>query len=175
VLFELIPKDYARKAYERIDSRAMKLLQTAIGLFRKNMIKAKRVRDEKALAVLEDQYFRAHALQSLYETLRNTAVWIYAVHEYLETREAKQKARCRKLLDDMIGREIDNSRKLIRLWTEAPIEWMYVSDFGETPFIYGANFPELLQKRIDLMKKHRKDVPFIDPGYMFRVAEDPYK
>jgi len=175
VLFELIPKDYARKAYERIDSRAMKPLQTAVGLFRKNMIKAKRVRDQKALAVLEDQYFRAHALQSLYETLRNTAVWIYAVHEYLETREAKQKARCRKLLDDMIGREIDNSRKLIRLWTEAPIEWMYVSDFGETPFIYGANFPELLQKRIDLMKKHRKDEPFIDPGYMFRVAEDPYK
>jgi hypothetical protein len=25
------------------------------------------------------------------------------------------------------------------------------------------------------MKKHRKDEPFIDPDYMFRVENDPYR
>ncbi len=51
---------------------------------------------------------------------------------------------------------------------------MYVSDFGETPFIYGENFAELLEKRIALMRKHRRDTPRIDPEFMFRVQGDPY-
>jgi len=175
VLFELITKGYARRAYRRIDAGAQRPLQAAVGLFRKKMTEAERLGDEKALAVFEDQHCRAEALRCLYETLRNTAVWIYAVHEYSDTADTKKKRYCLKLLDDMIEREIDNSRELIRLWTEAPVEWMYVSDFGETPFIYGENFPELLKKKIALMRKHRHDKPFIDPDYMFRVAGDPYR
>jgi hypothetical protein len=52
---------------------------------------------------------------------------------------------------------------------------MSVSDFGETPFIHGTNFPDLLEKKIALMKRHRGDRPFIDPDYMFRVENDPYR
>jgi len=44
-----------------------------------------------------------------------------------------------------------------------------VSATGETPFIYGENFPELLRRKIALMKKYRRDDPAIDPDYMFRV------
>ena len=175
VLFELITKDYARRAYRRIDARAMKPLLAAVELFTRKRAQARRAGDAKAESAFSDQACRAQALRCLYETLRNAAVWIFAVHEYQETRNPKVRTRCRALLDDMIGREIDNSRRLIRLWKSAPVEWMYVSDFGETPFIYGENFADLLRKRIALMKKHRRDKPAIDPEFMFRVKDDPYR
>ena len=91
------------------------------------------------------------------------------VHAYPGARIARTKAALRARLDDMIEREIANSRDMIALWNEAPVEWMMVSPLGETPFIYGENFPELLEKKIALMRRHRKDEPRIDPEYMFRL------
>ncbi len=175
VLFELIPKNYARKSYRRIDRYVWKPLDAAVALFKNKMEEAGRRRREKAYRVFQDQYFRAAALRCLYETLRNAAVWIYAVHEYLDTRDRQNKKDCRRLLKDMMEREIQNAHESIRLWREAPVEWMIISGFGETPFIYGENYPELLVKKIALMKKYGGDEPFIDPGYMFRVENNPYR
>ena len=175
VLFELISKDYARKAYRRIDRFVWKPLDAAVALFKNKMDAAGRPRQEKTYPVFEDQYYRAAALRCLYETLRNTAVWIYAVHEYLDSRDRQKKKYCRRLLKDMMEREIRNARALIRLWRESPVEWLTVSGFGETPFIYGTNFPDLLEKKIALMKKYGGNEPFIDPGYMFRVENNPYR
>ncbi len=175
VLFELIGKDYARKAYTRIDAKVWAPLRAAIDLAGRKKTEAVRAGDGKASAVFRDFHLRALALRCLFESQRNAAVWIYAVHEYLDTRSPRTRKRCRTLLDDMIGREIRNAEDMIRLWNDSGIEWMSVSDFGETPFIHGANFPELLEKKIALMKRHRGDRPFIDPGYMFRVENDPYR
>jgi len=169
VLFELIPKAYARMAWQRIDAGVWKPLLAAIVLFRERRDAAAGRGDARAAAVFEDQYARALALRSLYETLRNTAVWIHAVHEFQDTKDARKKRAARRLLDGAIVREIDNAKALLRLWNAAGTEWMAVSGFGETPFIYGENFPELLRKRIVLMKRHRRDKPFIDPEFMFKV------
>lgn len=174
VLFELISKDYARKAYRRIDRYVWKPLDAAVGLFKKKMEEARGQRQEKTYHVFEDQYFRAAALRCLYETLRNAAVWIFAVHEFQDCRDAPKKKYCRWLLKDMVEREIRNTQEMIRLWKEAPVEWMIISGFGETPFIYGENFSELLAKKIALMKKYGSDKPHIDPNYMFRVENNPY-
>ncbi len=173
VLFELLTKDYARKAYLRIDRYVWKPLDAAVALFKKKMDESRR-RRQQAHRVFADQYFRIAALRSLYETLRNAAVWIYAVHEYQGSRDKQKKRYCRRLLKDMVEREIRNSQEMIRLWRQAPVEWMTVSGFGETPFIYGDNFPELLEKKIGLMKKYGDCEPFIDPDYMFRVENNPY-
>jgi len=175
VLFELISKKYAGLAYRRIDARVWKPLERAVDRFKTQRAKALKRGDQKAAAVFADQYYRATALRCLFETLRNSAVWIYAVHEYQDSPQKTTRRRCRLLLDKMIAREIDNTREFIKLWKEAPLEWMHISMFGETPFIYGENFPELLARKIALMKKHRKDEPFIDPDYMFRVENDPYR
>ncbi len=175
VLFELISKDYARKAYARIDARVWKPLEAAIDLSGRAKGAAERAGDEKAYRVFRDVHLRALALRCLIESQRNAAVWIYAVHEYGTARDARTRRRCRALLDDMIGREIANAEAMIRLWNESGIEWMAVSAYGETPFIHGENFPDLLAKKIALMKRHRRDKPFIDPGYMFRVENDPYR
>lgn len=174
VLFELLTKDYALQSFKRIDENVWAPLNAAIELFGEKMEHAKSSQCLEAENVLRDQYFRARALCCLFTTLRNTAVWIYAVHEYLDSDDAEKKADCRNLLDEMIQGEIENCDELIRLWETAPIEWMIVSGSEETPFIYGSNFPLLLKKKVSLMEKHRADEPFIDPDYMFRIVHDPY-
>lgn len=174
VLFQLISKEYACRAYHRIDRNVWKPLDGAVKLFGQKSIEARRRRLVRPHDVFQDQYYRARALRCLYRTLRNAAVWIYAVYEYMESRSEKKKNNCRALLKDMIDQEIRNTRDWIKLWREAPLEWMAISGFGETPFIYGENFPELLEKKIVLMRAHRNDAPFIDAEYMYRVANNPY-
>lgn len=175
VLFELIPKDYAHKAFLRIDNKVWEPLKTAVDLFKEKMKETKSSRNDRAFRVFEDQYFRIKALRCLYETLRNTAVWIYAVRTYLDDQDDSDKSYCQSLLEEMIEREIQNSLEFIQLWEKASVEWMIVSGSVETPFIYGENFAELLKKKITLMEKHKNDEPFIDPEYMFRVADNPYE
>lgn len=75
----------------------------------------------------------------------------------------------------MIEREICNCQELIRLWKEAPVEWMIISGTEETPFIHGENFSKLLEKKLALMEKYKNDEPFIDPDYMFRIADNPFR
>ncbi len=172
VLFELLTKAYAHRAFNRIDENVWAPLDEAIGLFKKKGEETSRDGNIEAKKVFEDQYFRARALRCLFTTLRNTAVWIFAVHEYLDSHSPEKKAECRNLLDDMIRREIQNCHELIELWETAPIEWMIVSGSEETPFIYGSNFPVLIKKKISLMEKHLRDEPFIDPDYMFRISNE---
>jgi hypothetical protein len=174
VLFQLISKDYALKAFSRIDEFAWDPLESSIRLFKKKEEEAAKVAERKAEQVFADQYFRARALKCLFMTLRNTAVWIYAVHEYLESDNPDSRADCRRLLDAMIEKEIQNCRDLIDLWNTAPVEWMIVSGSVETPFIHAENFVRLLEKKISLMENHRHDEPSIDPDYMFRIENNPY-
>jgi hypothetical protein len=72
----------------------------------------------------------------------------------------------------MIQLEISNSRELIELF-DSGIEFIALTDQGETPLMYGVNLPDLLVKRIELMKAHINDDPFIDHNYIERMAGMP--
>lgn len=174
VLFELISKEYAWKTFKRIDDHVWGPLENAIALLREKIELFSQIGDDHDYRVFEDQYFRIRALRCLYETLRNAAVWIYAVHDYMDSADRSRRADCRKLLNEMMDREIENCREFLRLWKDAPLEWMIISE-TETPFIHGENFPKLLRKKMALMEKHRNDEPYIDPDYMFRVVNNPYE
>ena len=174
VLFDLVTKDYANMAFSRIDENVWTPLESAIFHFKKKQEDAGSAGEQKAEDVFADQYYRTRALKCLYTTLRNTAVWIYAVHEYRDSENPEVKIGCRKLLEEMIEKEIQNCRELTDLWKKAPIEWMIISGTEETPFIHAENFVELLTKKVSLMKKHRGDEPSIDPDYMFQVKNNPY-
>ena len=169
VLFELIPPESARKAVRRIDRSVWKPLAAALTLLGRARNEARAARDMKAFAVFQDQFFRAGALKCAFETIRNAAVWIDAVHGFQKAVDRADKIRFRSQLDDMIDREIANTADLIALWRAAPVEWMMVSEVGETPFIYGRDFPAWLERKIALMRKYRKAEPRIDPDYMFRI------
>jgi len=144
-------------------------LNLAIDLLQKRKTVAETAPEEPAFRVFQDQWFRARALRCLFVTLRNTAVWIYAVHEYMDTQEVALKKNCRVLLDGMMEREIKNCKELLQVWRESPIEWIIISGSVGTPFIHGKNFGDLLERKIDLMQKHKNDEPRIDPDYMFRL------
>jgi len=165
VLFDLISKEYAQKSFKRIDKNVFPPLNQALKIF------SKYKNSDKSF---QDQYWRAKALKCLFETLRNTAVWIYAVYEYMEEKKKSKKISQKKLLEDMVDREILNSYNLIEIWKKAPIDWMIVSKNKQTPFIYGDNFPLLMEKRIKLMKKYKHCEPYIDPKFMFRIDNNPY-
>ncbi len=169
VLFKLVTKEYAQKSFLRIDENVWDPLAQAIGLFLERTTPSPAALSENALHVFQDQWFRARALRCLFSTLRNTAVWIYAVHEYLDSQDVTLRENCRCLLDEMMDREIENSKEMIELWRESPIEWIIISGSVETPFIHGDNFGDLLERKIALMQKHQNDEPRIDPDYMFRL------
>jgi hypothetical protein len=175
VLFELLSKTYAGSAVRRIDKNVWKPLDAAQALFKKTMDECSCSGDAAARRVFEDQYYRVRALRCLMMTLRNTAAWVYAVHDYLKTGDARKKREARAFLRSLMKLEVKNTRELQRLWREAPLEWMIVSGTGETPFIYGENFPDLLEKKLGLMKKYGGAEPRVDPDYMFRLAADPYR
>ncbi len=175
VLFGLISKDYAEKAHQLIDNNVWEPLDLAVKIFEDNREKAKASGNKRASDVFLDQRDRCRALRCLFVCLRNTTVWIAAVCGYLDSSNLKAKAKNRNRLDEMMDSEIQNCRDLLDLWEQSSVEWMIVSgDEGETPFIYGDNFPLLLQKKIVLMEKYREAEPHIDPNYMFRVPNNPY-
>jgi hypothetical protein len=175
VLFELVPVDYARRAVERIDARSLPPLQEAMELLDRKAAEARRRGNKQAFALLLDQAHRSRALKCLFETQRNTAAWVYGVHTWLRCDQPEVKEEMRRLLAEMVRREIANARDLLALWNASPVRFMAVSALGETPFIHGANFPELLRRKIDLMERYGDRDPHIDPDFMWRVPNNPYE
>jgi hypothetical protein len=52
---------------------------------------------------------------------------------------------------------------------------MMVSGVGETTFIHGENLPQLVRRKMELMKKYGSALPRIDAGFMWRVPGNPYE
>ncbi|MCJ7682262.1 MAG: hypothetical protein MUP70_16165, partial [Candidatus Aminicenantes bacterium] len=157
VLFRLLTKEYAGTARERMDEQVIPLLKEALeqltGL--KNGAKDKDM--TSVPSVFCDLEVRTRALRCLIETLRNTAAWVESVHSFLDTLDKGERASCRRQIEELMDREIQNSRDLMDLCNDAGVEWMIVAENGETPFLYGDNMSELLARRIGLMERHRGD------------------
>jgi hypothetical protein len=168
VLFQLTTPGACQQAVERIDRHLWPPLDQAIAVLEGAVEEAFREKGEKN--VVRDQWVRLKALHCWFMTQRNVAAWIVGVHGYLNCREDKARARYRRMVRDMMKREIDNSRRLQALTTSG-IEFMAVADRGETPLMHGRNFKQLLENRIALMQAHLDDEPYIDPLYMERRSE----
>jgi hypothetical protein len=167
VLFSLTTAAKSRLDVERMDARVWGPLDRAIAL-----LVAQEPRALERLGagnVIADQLVRLRALRCWLMTHRNVAAWIAGVYGWLETTDVDQKARWRGVLDDMIAKEIANSRELMAL-VDSGIEFMATAGEGESPLMHGRNLKTLLATRIALMERHASDDPFIDPLYMERMA-----
>jgi hypothetical protein len=100
------------------------------------------------------------------------SAWVAGVYGWMDATTIEEKAHWRTLLDRMIAKETTNSRDLIDI-VDSGIEFMATTDLGESPLMHGRNLKDLLARRIALMERHAKDDPFIDPGYMERMAGSP--
>lgn len=167
VLFDLITQEYGAQFVKRVDENVLGRLSDAIevaGGVAKDESLTKETRK-----VFADQRDRIYALRSWVKCLRSVAAWVAGVYGYLSSRSEEKKTDWNLYLQDMIDKDIENTHDLHRLWETSTTQFMVVSKSGETSFIYGENFGELLQKKIKLMETYRHVQPRIDSEIMWRT------
>jgi len=167
VLFTLLTPEKSAQDLERIDAHVWRPLNHAIDLLASH--EADAAAQLGPANVIRDQGVRLRALRCWIMTHRNVSAWVAGVHGWMGAATGAEKARWRTVLDRMIAKEIANSRDLMDL-LETGIEFMATTDLGESPLMHGRNLKDLLTRRIRLMERHGKDDPYIDPGYMERMA-----
>jgi hypothetical protein len=167
VLFTLLTPDKSAADLDRIDAHVWRPLNHAIDLLATHEAEASATLGP--LNVIHDQLVRLRALRCWIMTHRNVSAWVAGVYGWMGAEQPADKARWRTVLDRMITKEIANSRDLMDV-CDAGIEFMATTDLGESPLMHGRNLKDLLARRIMLMEQHANDDPFIDPGYMERVA-----
>jgi len=169
-LWLLIDKEQAMSVVRTSDSLVWKPLDEAIALLDASLGRA--AQGTSMHDVLQDQQDRLQGLRCYFRTLRNIAGWIAGVRGYMtaSSRDAQMVmlSAVRSTIDD----ELKNAEDLLRLWNTSHTNFMPIASLGENWAFYGSNFGELLQKKIDLMKKHRGDTPSIDPNFMWRMGAE---
>jgi hypothetical protein len=170
VLFTLLTPGKSRLDMDRIDAHVWPPLDRAL-----DVLASRRAAAAAALGagnVVEDQWVRLRALRCWIMTHRNVSAWVAGVYGWMAADTAAEKARWRAVLDDMVEQETSNSRALAEV-IDSGVEFMATTDLGESPLMHGRNLKDLLARRIALMERHAADDPFIDPGYMERMAGRP--
>ncbi len=167
VLFQLTTAAKSRLDVERMDTGVWPPLDRAIARL------AACEHDAGAALgpgnVMTDHLVRLRALRCWMMTHRNLAAWVAGVYGWMESTTAEDRSHWRDVLDDMMTKEIANSADLIAL-LDSGVEFMATTGEGESPLMHGRNLRTLLVTRIALMRRHAADDPFIDPGYMERMA-----
>ena len=167
VLFQLATVEGCRKALDRIDANVWEPMDRAIA-----SLEAVEERASTSLGdgnAIVDQLVRLKALRCWFMTQRNVAAWIVGVCGYMQAKSDIEKAECRRIVDELIGKELDNSEAIMEL-VDSGVEFMATTDQEETALIHGRNLKELLTRRVALMVTHRRDEPWIDPEYIERRA-----
>jgi hypothetical protein len=127
-------------------------------------------RTEPSRKVFEDVRHRLRAARCFFMTMRNSLAWTESVHGYLEAQSVSEKERCRSLCRAMVTSELENAKNLLKLWNESDVDWMPISRTGESLHMYAENFGDHVLRKITLMQQHIDDEPYIDPGFMWRMA-----
>ncbi len=164
VLFELTTQERCEQSLEPFDTRCLPAAAQAVKMLEKALSKA----DGAARAVLQDQRDRAVALKCWLRNTRNCAAWVAGVHGYLRATDEEQKTTYRRLVREMMLDEMANTQELLELWETSTTEWMPISRFGESMFLYDENFGKHLRTKLRLMEKHLEDEPYIDPDFMWK-------
>lgn len=172
VLFELLTPEQSKTLTGYFDDNVFPLLDAAITETTQYLSSLEA--NDTARAVFTDLQDRMRMLKCWATTQRNTTAWVYAVNGYMDNDNLAHKTQMMAILQDMIDRDIANTHELIDLWENSTTETLMISDKGETSFIYGDNFGELLRKKLVLIDKYRHVEPFIDRDILWRVEHDPF-
>ena len=162
VLFSLLSVDKAEKDILRIDENVWKYIDEAIEILEK-------ADGEKAPDIIHDQVIRLRALRCWFMTNRNVAAWVSGVNGYIAAKDPGARERYRAAVRSMIELEIDNSYRLLDILDD-DVEFMAITDKGETPLVHGVNIRNNIRKRIILMQEHFDDEPYIETGFIERIS-----
>lgn len=119
--------------------------------------------------VFRDLHDRLRAARCFYNTMRNMVAWTESVHGFMAANTETNKKQFRLLCRAMVLNELDNTRSLLKLWSESTIDWMPVSQTRETLHIHDEHFGDHLRRKIALMEQHIDDEPYVDPNFMWRM------
>ena len=164
VLFELISRESGRQMRDQFDTNVLPHLQTTLDLI------TTLTESTPAPAVFTDLRDRIRALRCWATTQRNTCAWVAGVYGYLEAKTKRQQSDYAADIQAMIDLDLANTRDLLDLWENSETEVILVSDVGETSFIYGENFGELLRRKIELTEAYRYVEPHIDYDIIWRLV-----
>jgi len=165
VLFELMTRESGRRMADQFDTNVMPRLEAALDRAKALAASA----PAPARAVFIDLRDRIRALRCWATTQRNTCAWVGGVYGYLDAETEAEKARHVAYVQDMIDRDLANTRDLLDLWENSETEFMLVSAVGETSFIYGENLGDLLRRKIELTQTYRHAEPSIDRDIIWRL------
>lgn len=167
VLFNLTTAEKSEIDLQRLDENLWQPMDQAIETLQS--VEANAKKDLGQNNVISDQLVRLKALRCWFMTQRNVVAWITGVHGYMNADSDQDQKKYRELVRDMMEKEMENTKAVKELWNSG-VEFMSVSEKGESPLLYSENLPELLDKRIQLMKKHFDDEPYIVPDYIEKKA-----
>ena len=125
--------------------------------------------DAPARHVFIDLETRVKAARCWAITQRNLCRWVQHVYGYLGAGDEAQREDHNEQLQNMINKDLINTRTLLELWTQSPVEFMLVSETGETSYTYGESFGDHLRRKIELTEAYRNRPPFIDPDIIWRI------
>lgn len=169
-LWLLIDTEQAKSIVRRCDSLVWKPLDEALAFLDVSL--KRQAQGSSARDVLQDQRDRLQGLRCYFRTLRNVAGWITSVRGYMTASSRGAQTAMLSSVRATIDDELRNAGDLLRLWNTSHTNFVPVASLGENWAFYGSNLGELLQKKIDLMRKHREDTPFIDPDFMWRMGAE---
>lgn len=170
VLFELISRDFADRATHRFDRNVLPRLARAECFVAATLVRC--AADPQATAVFTDLRDRLQAYRHWATTLRNVVAWCAHVYGYLGAKTARDRRRHEQALQASIDLELANTRGLLDLVTTSSTEFMALSADAENTFIYGANFPDHLRRKIRLTEKYRHHTPRIPTDILWRAPAD---
>ncbi len=166
-LWELYPAEKCERYVRIYDEDILPVLDAAIG--EAANVLASIDQTHQSYPVFLDLRDRLRAYRCYLTTLRNVCAWIANVHGYLDATTDQVRKDKTELIQEMIKKEIQNTRDLLEIWRESSVHFMPVYKHGENGHDYGPNFGECLEKKIALMKEYGHHLPYIDPNYMWRI------
>ncbi|HEX9975485.1 MAG TPA: hypothetical protein VGD14_25770, partial [bacterium] len=170
VLWTLISTEKGDQIVRQFDTHSRPALEQAIQLAEKAVKEIPAEKPEREIFIeLRD---RLLSLRCYYRTLRNVGAWVAGVHGYLEAKNEIEKKSRLTMVREMVDDELENARDLLKLWQSTKVNFIPIHQYGETWHEYGDNMGELIEKKIALMEKHKNDLPYIDPDYMWRMPKE---
>ena len=177
VLFQLVDEQSGKYMMDAINDKVLPVLEVA-----KQMIEdvlqpqlqavpqhASVLQEANQQTVFSDLLCRVQAAKCWIVTQRNLCSWVYNVYGFLGTTNDEEKRTFSNQLQKMIDSDLKNTKALLDLWRSGLSEFMLISEAGETPYIYGENFGEHLERKITLTEAYRNHEPYIDRDIIWRI------
>ena len=165
VLFELITESSGAYMAHAFDAHVEPGLNHALQFIHQQMDQVQTPEHH----VFSDLYTRVEAVKIWAITLRNLCSWVKNVYGYLRVQTRQEKEMYQRDLQATIDKDLTNTKDLLNLWQTSQVEFMLISELGETSYIYGTNFGDSLEKKIELTEKYRHYPPYIDKDIIWRI------